>query len=243
VAELAPRRMDAHLAGRFLPREWLRPGRHGGQCLGVDGGLVCAPPRSRPGKGLLYARESPRRTTGTEPRPGTAADPHPPQGAQGRLASVLCQLLPALPPRRAVAGDDRHRDQSHRLPLRCAGRWHPDTGVGGGMSLSHFLTARRVPAFHALTCRSGFGRLAPYSGARSPRWPESVGPSGNRGGMTTITCRRCSRRALRWRDPGPASPGPTCPSACGRAAGGRRSAGRRRRVRWRAAPPSPGTRR
>ena len=77
---------------------------------------------------------------GTELRPCTAGDPHPPQGSQGRLASVLCQLLPALPPRRAVAGDDRYCDQPHRLPLRGpgVGRRHLGIGAGDGMSLGSF---------------------------------------------------------------------------------------------------------
>ena len=38
--------------------------------------------------------------------------------AQGRLVPVRRQLLPALPPRRAAAADDRHRHEPHRLPLR-----------------------------------------------------------------------------------------------------------------------------
>ena len=38
--------------------------------------------------------------------------------AQGRLAPVLAGLLPALPPRRALAAVRRHRDDAHRLPLR-----------------------------------------------------------------------------------------------------------------------------
>ena len=55
---------------------------------------------------------------GGQLRPGPAAVPHPPQGDQGRLVPVRRQLLPALPPRRPPAADDRHRDEPHRLPLR-----------------------------------------------------------------------------------------------------------------------------
>ena len=42
--------------------------------------------------------------------------------AQGRLVPVRRQLLPALPPRRAPAADDRHRHEPRRLPLRTASR-------------------------------------------------------------------------------------------------------------------------
>ena len=42
----------------------------------------------------------------------------PAQGAQGRLASVRAELLPALPPGRPPCRADRHLDQPCRVPLR-----------------------------------------------------------------------------------------------------------------------------
>ena len=59
-------------------------------------------------------RRRARRRAGTRP----AAVRDPAQGRQGRLVPVRRQLLPALPPRRAAAADDRHRHEPHRLPLR-----------------------------------------------------------------------------------------------------------------------------
>ena len=57
------------------------------------------------------------------PRADASYDPHQPQiadspqGAEGRLASVRAQLLPAVPPSRALPGTDRHLDLPRRLPL------------------------------------------------------------------------------------------------------------------------------
>ncbi len=55
-----------------------------------------------------------------DPVPAAVRDPA--QGRQRRLVPVRRQLLPALPPRRAPAADDRHRHEPRRLPLRTASR-------------------------------------------------------------------------------------------------------------------------
>ena len=54
---------------------------------------------------------------GSELRSAPAADPHPAQGAQGRLAPLRAQLLPALSPGGAPCRAGRHLDQPCRLPL------------------------------------------------------------------------------------------------------------------------------
>src|SRR3546814_15841078 len=53
------------------------------------------------------ARQPARRQAEGELRPGPAGRSHRPQGAQGRLALVRGQLLPALPPGGAASGEDR----------------------------------------------------------------------------------------------------------------------------------------
>jgi sulfatase modifying factor 1 len=74
-----------------------------------------------------------RRTRAAAPgcrelRPAPAGDPHPAQGAEGRLASVRPKLLPALPPRRAPCRAGRYLDQPCRLPLcRSRARLRPPT--------------------------------------------------------------------------------------------------------------------
>ncbi len=46
----------------------------------------------------------------------------PPQGAEGRLASVRAELLPPLPAGRAPRAAGRHLDEPCRIPLRRAGQ-------------------------------------------------------------------------------------------------------------------------
>ena len=76
------------------------------------------------------ARQSPRRQPRGERRSRTRRARHPAQGAQGRLVRLRRELLPALPSRRAHAPPDRHRHQSHQLPLRRPAR----RGRRGGAS-------------------------------------------------------------------------------------------------------------
>jgi hypothetical protein len=77
--------------GRFVPRQRLRPLRHGWQRLGVDGRLVCVTPRRR----ILHRAESP-------------------QPARGRLCG---QQLPALAAGGVAAPDGRHGHEPHRVQL------------------------------------------------------------------------------------------------------------------------------
>ena len=57
---------------------------------------------------------------GGQLRSAPADDPHSAQGAEGRLASLRAELLPALSAGRAPRRADRHVDQPRRLPLRHA---------------------------------------------------------------------------------------------------------------------------
>ena len=66
-------------------------------------------------KGLLHPEKSARRPRGGELRPLPARDPHPAQGAEGRLAPVRAQLLPAL-----SAGRAPSRSRSIRRPATSA---------------------------------------------------------------------------------------------------------------------------
>ena len=58
------------------------------------------------------------RAGGSELRPLPAQHQDPAQGAEGRLASVRAQLLPALPACRAPRAARRYVDQPRRIPLR-----------------------------------------------------------------------------------------------------------------------------
>jgi hypothetical protein len=157
------------VAGRILSREWLRPLRHGRERLGVDIGLVLASPPRRTHEAVLHAVESARRAPRGEPRPGPAADPHPPQGRKGGLASLLPQLLPPLPPRRPLRGDDRHRDEPHRLSMRRARERR--SGF-----LSH-PRSRQSRARRARRVDHGAGRVALQSHREGADFGRSVGPS------------------------------------------------------------------
>ena len=117
VAEPAERRLPAHLAGRRVPGERLRPAGHDRQRLGVDHRLVRAASSPRSDQGLLHAAQSPRTARDRELRSAPARDSHPPQGDQRRLAPLRAKLLPQIPARGALPGADRHLHVSPRLPL------------------------------------------------------------------------------------------------------------------------------
>ena len=73
-------------------------------------------------QGVLHPRQPARSTPAdAELRAAPAPAPHPAPGAQGRLASVRAQLLPALPAGRAPGPGGRHVDAPHRLPLHRRG--------------------------------------------------------------------------------------------------------------------------
>ena len=67
----------AHRAGRLVPGERLRPGRHGRQRVGVDRRLVDQPPPRRRRQAVLRAgeppRRRPRRRATTRPSPSSAS--------------------------------------------------------------------------------------------------------------------------------------------------------------------------
>ena len=86
-------------------------------------------------QGVLHPQQSARRNRGGELRPVPAGHPHPAQGAQGRLAPLRAQLLPALPAGGALPGADRHVHLPRRLPLRGA------CEAGGGVRGGHGATA------------------------------------------------------------------------------------------------------
>ena len=72
------------------------------------------PPTIARGRGRRLLRTTTRARRGRRSRwsPRGVA-----QGDQGRIAPVLAQLLPALPPRRPAVRDHRHLHQPSRLPL------------------------------------------------------------------------------------------------------------------------------
>ena len=120
VAEPQARRLRADLPGRELPAERLRALRHDGERLGVDGRLVRPAASRRGGEPLLRPVQPARHLAGRELQPGPARGAHPAPGDQGRLAPLRTELLPALPPGRPPAADDRHVDVAPRLPLHRA---------------------------------------------------------------------------------------------------------------------------
>jgi hypothetical protein len=93
------------------------PFRHHGQRLGVDLRLV-RPTASRRGREpLLRPEQPPGDLTRPELQPRSARGADPAPCDQGRLAPLRAELLPALPPGREAAADDRHVDGASRLSL------------------------------------------------------------------------------------------------------------------------------
>ena len=72
----------------------------------ADAPKACCIPTNPRGAGRRQLRSAP------------AGHPHPAQGAQGRLAPLCAELLPALPPGGAPCRGSRHLDQPCRLQLR-----------------------------------------------------------------------------------------------------------------------------
>ena len=70
-------------------------------------------------KACCIPREPARRAGGGQLRPPPAADPHSPQGGEGRLAPVRAELLPPLPPGGAPRPAGRHLHEPRRLPMHC----------------------------------------------------------------------------------------------------------------------------
>ena len=70
-----------------------------------------SPSTRRRAEGLLHSAESARRADRRELRSAPAGDPHPAQGAEGRLASLRAELLPALPTRCAPSRANRYLDE------------------------------------------------------------------------------------------------------------------------------------
>ena len=114
------RRVRVDGAGRLLPAERLRHPRHGGERLGVDGGLVPGARRDR--ARLLHDRQPARgdRDASYEPREADARPADPEEGDEGWIAPVCGELLPSLPAGRTDAPGRGHFDVAPRLPLRRA---------------------------------------------------------------------------------------------------------------------------
>ena len=104
-------------AGRLVPRQRVRPVRHGRQRLGVD--RRTGTPRTSAGgrQAVLRAAEPARAARREELRPRAATVPDPAQGDQGRLVPMRRQLLHALPAGGPAAADDRHRHEPRRHSL------------------------------------------------------------------------------------------------------------------------------
>ena len=128
--EPAHRRLGADLAGARLPAQRLRRPRHDRQRLGMDDRLVLDQARGRRSQGLLRARRTRAAPGRRQLRPAPAGRPHPAQGAQGRLAPLRAELLPALPPGGAPCRGCRHLDQPCRLQMRRAKRSRRERRAG-----------------------------------------------------------------------------------------------------------------
>ena len=114
---LKARRLRGDVARRQLPAERVRPLRRHGERLGVDLRLV-RPAASRRGREpLLRPVEPAGRLARRELQPRSARRADPASRDQGRLAPLRAELLPALPPCRQAAADDRHVYGPPRLPL------------------------------------------------------------------------------------------------------------------------------
>ncbi len=112
------RRLRAHLAGRNLSAQRLRPVRHDRQRVGVDHGLVLGPPRRGCAQSVLHSGKSARRQRVRQLRTVRTDGADSPQGRQGRLAPLRAELLPPLSPGRAPRAADRFGNEPRRLPLR-----------------------------------------------------------------------------------------------------------------------------
>ena len=178
----ADRRLRPHLAGARLSGQRLRRARHDRQCLGMDDRLVFDPAHRRRAQGLLRAGESARRRDGGELRPAPARRAHPAQGAEGRLASLRAQLLPALSPRGAPRRAGRHLDQPCRLPLHRQGPQRRSPGRGPPMTrlrrIAAIVTAA-VVVWGLGGSLQAFGQTAPATSAdpASP-WAFRITPYG-----------------------------------------------------------------
>ena len=96
--------------------------------------------------------------------PGQFRSAHPPQGDQGRVASVRAQLLPPLPSGRADAPADRHLDVPPWIPLRRPPGLMNDSSASLRRAASQPQPLTRAPDL----CRCWFSRPAPP--ALLPRW-------------------------------------------------------------------------
>ena len=96
--------------------------RHDRQCLGMDDRLVfdqaSRPMRRRPAACRRTRAAAPMEASYDPRQPD---DPHSAQGAEGRLASLRAELLPALSPGGAPCRAGRHLDQPCRLSLHRPG--------------------------------------------------------------------------------------------------------------------------
>ena len=179
-------RLRAHVAGRRLPAERLRPLRHDRQRLGVDDRLVRAEARSRRAEGLLHPGEPARRTRGRQLRPAPAADQDPAQGDQGRLAPVRAELLPPLPPRRAPCAAGRYLDEPRRLPLHRQGKDEPMSkqisreDEGGTDTAGRALSRRRMLLAGTALAASGLSGGVSVAQAQPAPTPAPAARAGGR---------------------------------------------------------------
>ena len=111
LAEPAPRTASSAPRRYGVSAERLRPPRHDRQCLGMDRRLVrrqSTRPTRRRRAAFRKIRAAGRKPGATIP---ASRDQNSAQGAQGRLASLRAELLPALSPGRASCPAGRHLDE------------------------------------------------------------------------------------------------------------------------------------
>src|SRR3954471_1417787 len=112
--------MGAHLSRRKLSAEWFRAVRYDWQRMGVDRRLVQPAPFHGSVDRMLPPTKSTGWTTQRKRRRRRAGRTHPEEGLERRIVSLFGELLPALPPRRALPRTDRLVDEQHRFSLHRA---------------------------------------------------------------------------------------------------------------------------
>src|SRR5678815_2231934 len=110
----------------------------------MDDRLVPAPPHQGPGESLLHPAESARWERRCEPR-SAGRRTHAAQSAQGRLAPVRAELLPALSASRSIPGAHRYV----RLPRWISLRRPRVRGL-----MTHLPAVRSVPRSHVAVPRA-----------------------------------------------------------------------------------------
>ena len=153
-------------------------------------------------KACCVPDEPARRRARRQLRSAPDGGPHPAQGAQGRLAPLCAELLPALPPRGAPCRGCRHLDQPCRLQMRRASpHRRARTGLQRGADPGHAL--RRQPDRQRPVLETVVEEDV-AEGGRDKRARARCRPSPSRRSRATSRRRSCARRPRYARPRSPA---------------------------------------